>query len=121
MAGGAYLSIIQGDSYVFSTNVAVDGVASNLFGSDLWFYAHTTIDSQNGEEVIIEANTDSGQVTVSGNANNIITVSLNSVTTANYPEANIAYWYLRANTASGNVYTLDRGRLCVKTGFPTVP
>lgn len=118
MSCGSYLYVIQGDSYVFSTNVTVDNVATNLFGSDLWFYAHTGQDNPNGPQILIEANTDSGQVIISGNNNSVVTVSLNSAYTQNVPQANTAAWFLRVNTASGNVYTLDRGRLAVVPGLP---
>lgn len=112
---GAYLQILQGDSYSFSTNIAVDGVAQNVYGATLWFLAKADPLNDADSDAIISANTNSGQITISGSSSNVVTVTLNSATTANYTQSNVLFWSLKAELASGLVYTLDRGRACVMT------
>jgi hypothetical protein len=110
---GDYLYILQGDSYTFSTNVAVSGVGTDLSGATIWFLAK---DDPAGadSDAIINASTTSGQIGVSGANNNVVTVTLNSATTYNYAESNSLYWSLKARTSGGFVYTLDRGRAAVR-------
>jgi len=114
---GDYLHIIQGDDYVFSTNVAVDNVSQNISGATVSFYAIAERILQ-GDDPIINVDTTSGQVTVN---NSSITVTLNSAFTNNVAQANVAHWYLRSQLANGSVYTLDKGRLCVVPGFAPLP
>lgn len=116
---GSYLHIIQGDSYQFSTNVAVDNVAQNIYGAEVSFYvlADPYFD---GTTPIINVTTTSGEVTITNN-NTGISVSLNSSYTNNVLGANVAYWFLRAELANGAVYTLDKGRACVVPGFAPLP
>lgn len=118
--GGAYLHIYTGDSYAFSTNIAVDGVAQNLAGANLSFFALANLDTD-GSEVLFTANTNTGQLTVTGNNSNVVTANFNSAFTANIPEANVAHWFLRTTTAAGMTYTLDRGRIAVVAGLPELP
>jgi hypothetical protein len=117
---GDYLYILQGDSYSFSSNVALDGVAQNIYGANVSFYAVANPYLE-GQEVLFEANTNTGQIAISGASNNQITVSLNSSFTANIPQANVGLWFLRTTTSGGDVYTLDRGRIAVLPGEPSLP
>jgi len=117
---GDYLHILQGDSYSFSTQVTLDGVEQNVYGADISMYAVANPDLT-GELILFTANTNTGQVVISGANNANVTVSLNSAFTANIPQANVAQWFLRSNTSSGEVYTLDRGRIAVMPGFPAIP
>jgi hypothetical protein len=117
MACGSYLSIIQGDDYEFSTNVTVDNVAQNVTGASISLYAITSLDWED-PEILFNANTNTAQVSIN---NATITVSMNSAFTNNIPLASVGHWFLRANTAAGKVYTLDRGRLCVVAGHPAIP
>ncbi len=110
---GSYLSILQGDSYQFSTTVAIDGVAQNIAGASLWFLAKQNPEWDADADAIINASTGSGQITIGGNNNSVATVTLNSNVTANYVQANILFWALKMQTVAGAVYTLDRGRACV--------
>lgn len=119
MAGGEYLQIIQGDSYVFNTSVTVNGVEQNIFGSDISFFAMGYDWGQ--EQILFTANTNTGQIAISGANNANIAVSFNSAFTQNIPQANVGAWFLRVATASDNVYTLDRGRICVMPGLPILP
>ena len=109
---GDYLTIEQGDDYTFSTNVAVSGVASNLQGSTLWFLAkYSPADAD--ADAIINASTDSGQIAISGNNSNVVTVTLNANVTNNFAQANVAFWALKCQTAANLKYTLDRGRCAI--------
>jgi hypothetical protein len=117
---GSYLQIISGDSYSFSTNVAVDNVAQNVYGAEISFYALANPDLE-GVEPIININSTAGYIAVSGNNNNTITVTMNSAFTNNITQANVATWFLRAELSNGSVYTLDKGRLCVMPGFAPLP
>lgn len=117
---GAYLQIISGDTYTFSTNIAVDGVAQNVQGSELSFYALANPELE-GVEPIININSTAGYIAVSGNNNSTVTVTMNSAFTNNITQANVATWFLRAELSNGAVYTLDRGRLCVMPGFGPLP
>lgn len=119
MSCGSYLHIVQGDSYTFNTQITVDGVEQNISGADISLYAIANPDFE-GPTILINVNTDSGQIAVSGNNNSNVTITLNSAYTANIPQANIGHWFLRANV-SGNVYTLDKGRMCVVPGLPVIP
>lgn len=110
---GAYLSILQGDTYSFSTNIAVDGVGTNLSGSYLWFLAKENPEYDEDADAVINASTNGGQISVSGASNNVVTINLNSATTANYDVSNLLYWALKCQTSAGAVYTLDRGRAAV--------
>lgn len=110
---GDYLYLIQGDSYTFTCNVAVDGVAQNIYGASLWFLAKVDPDNDNDSDAIINCSTASGQIAISGNNNSTVTISINSATTNNYTEASRLYWALRAETSTGNVYTLDQGLAAV--------
>jgi len=114
---GDYLFILQGDTYQFSTNVAVDGAAQNIAGGTLWFMAKEAIDDADAD-AILNATTTSGQIQISGASSNVVTVSLNSTYTAALPVANGAYWALKARTAGGSVYSLDRGRLAIQRALP---
>lgn len=120
MSCGSYLHIVTGDSYTFSTTITVDNVEQNIAGADISLYAIANPEFE-GPTVLINVNTDSGQIAVSGNNNSNVTITLNSAYTANIPQANIGYWFLRANTTTGNVYTLDKGRMCVVPGLPAIP
>ena len=114
---GDYLFILQGDTYQFSTNVAVDGVAQNIAGATLWFMAKQEIDDADAD-AILNATTTSGQIQISGASSNVVTVSLNTAVTANLAESNGAYWALKARTAAGAVYSLDRGRMAIQRSLP---
>jgi uncharacterized lipoprotein YajG len=116
---GSYLSITQGDSYSFSTTVTLDSVEQNIVGATVSLWAVANPDFE-GPTVLINVNTSSG-VSISGNNNANITVTLNSDYTANIPQANVGFWFLRAETSGGQVYTLDRGRLAVVPGFAPLP
>ena len=109
---GNYLSIIQGDTYTFSTNIAVNNVVQNIAGASLWFLAKVNRDDVDSN-AIINASTGSGQIVISGNNSNVVTMTLNANTTANYTQSNVLYWALKAQTSVGANYTLDRGRCCV--------
>ena len=116
---GDYLYIIQGDSYTFSTNVAVDNVAQNIYGATVSFYVLAN-PQWDGDEPIINVSTTTGEVTII-NSNSGIQVSLNSSYTNNVLAANVAYWFLRSQLANGAVYTLDHGRCAVVPGFAPLP
>jgi hypothetical protein len=117
---GEYLNIIQGDSYSFTTQVTLDGVEQNIAGADISLYAVANPDFE-GPTVLINVNTNTGQIVISGNNNANIAVTLNSAYTANIPQANIGYWFLRAETSTGLVYTLDKGRCAIVPGVPELP
>jgi len=117
---GAYLQITTGDSYSFTTTVTLDGVAQNIAGADISLWAVANPDFE-APTVLINVNTSGGQIAIGGNNNANITVTLNSAFTNNIPQANIGYWFLRAETAAGAVYTLDKGRIAVMPGLPTIP
>ena len=121
MSCGSYLQILQGDSYSFSSNVTVDNVAQNIAGATISFYAMAALDNTTGPQEIININSAGGQISIGGNNNSQITVSMNSDFTANITLANVGSWFLRAETTGLNVYTLDRGRLCVMPGFAPLP
>lgn len=110
---GAYLEILQGDDYTFSTNVALDGVAQNIAGASLWFLAKGDPDNDGDDVAVINASTGSGQLAISGANNNVITMTLNGNFTANLAQANVLHWALKCQTALGFNYTLDRGRAAV--------
>lgn len=116
---GQYLSIITGDSYTLTSTVSLDSVEQNIAGATVSLYAAANPDFE-GPTVLINVNTNSG-ITITGNNSANILVTLNSDYTANIPQANIGYWWLRAETSGGEVYTLDRGRLCVVPGIPVIP
>lgn len=107
---GAYLSILQGDDYAFSTNVAIDGVQQNIAGASLYFVAQADQWDTESPSVIINATSANGQITI---ANNVATVTLNANVTANYAQANVFHWGLKIVTAANLKYTLDRGRGCL--------
>ncbi len=117
---GEYIHIVMGDSYTFTSTIALDGVEQNIAGADISLYAVANPDFE-GPTVLINVNTASGQIAISGNNNANITVTLNSAYTNNIPQANIGYWWLRANTSAGEVYTLDKGRCAIVPGLPTIP
>ena len=114
---GDYLSILQGDSYTFSTNVTVDGVAQNIAGATLWFMAKNNVDDADAD-AIINATTTGGQIQITGANSSVVTVTLNTAYTANLAEANGAYWALKCRTAGCAVYSLDRGRLAISGALP---
>lgn len=113
---GAYLQILQGDDYTFSTNVAVSGVTQNIAGASLYFLAQAEQFNDDTPATIINATSANGQITI---ANNVATVTLNANVTANYPEANVFHWALKIVTAANLKYTIDRGRGCLL--LPQVP
>lgn len=108
---GDYLSILQGDSYSFTTQVTVDSVVQNIAGASLWFLAKADPLNDADADAIINASTNSGAITIANS--NTITVTLNSNVTANYTQSNVLFWALKMQTAAGLVYTLDRGRAAV--------
>ncbi len=110
---GDYLSFLQGDTYSYSTTVALNGVAQNVFGASLWFLAKMDPRNDTDAEAIITATSANGEITVGGNNNSVVTMSLNSDFTANLAQANVLFWALKMQTVAGAVYTLDRGRCCV--------
>lgn len=114
--GGAYLNIIKGDTYVFQSNMAVDGSASNLDGCDLWFLAKAD-PADDDADALINVSSDGGGISVSNgansNTNSVVSVTLNAAYTSNLAAANVLFWTLRADTAANTTYTLDRGRACV--------
>lgn len=113
--GGAYLQILQGDTYSFSTVVSLDGVSQNITGATLWFLAKGDPDNDLDSEAVINCSTASGQISVNVNT---ITISMNSDTTANYAQANVLHWALKMQLGV-TVTTLDRGRACVVTPIIT--
>lgn len=115
---GDYLQLIQGDTYSLSTNVAVDGVGSNLSGATVWFIAMYDPADTDASQTLFNVSTATGQISISGANNNVVTVNMNSSYTANIAEANVAHWALRTVTSGGAVYTLDRGRIAVVPGMP---
>lgn len=120
MSCGTYIQIIQGDSYAFTSDVLLNNVEQNVAGADVSFFALANVDL-GGPTEIINVNTASGQIAISGNNNSRITVTLNSDFTANIAQANVGSWFLRTETSGGEVYTLDRGRICVVPGFGPIP
>lgn len=110
---GCYLQVIQGDTYQFQTNVALDGSPVDLGTATLWFLAKSSLEFDESDDVIINASTSNGMVTVSGNSNSTVTVTLEANFTANLEGAPLAFWALKCQTLAGNVYTLDRGRIAV--------
>ena len=110
---GAYLEILQGDDYTFSTNVSVDGVAQNVAGATIWFLAKEFPDTDANSEAVINASTTSGQIAISGSNSNVITMTLNANVTANLSQANLLFWALKCQTSANLRYTLDRGRCAV--------
>lgn len=118
---GAYLQITQGDSYTFSTTVLLDGVEQNIYGADVTMYAISSDTTLVPNVVLINVNTSTSAVVISGNNNANITVTLNSAYTSNIANANNAHWWLRAQLTNGSVYTLDHGRCCVLPSVPTIP
>lgn len=115
-----YLNIVIGDSYSFTTTVTLDGVAQNIAGADISLYAVANPDFE-GPTVLINVNTVGGQIVIAGTNSANITVTMNSNYTANIPQANIGYWFLRTKTAGGLVYTLDKGRCAIVPGLPDLP
>ncbi len=116
---GAYLEILQGDDYSYSTNVTIDNVPQNLFGASVWFQGWGDPSGNvNDRQLLINASTNSGEIAISGNNYNTVTVTLNGNATANYYEANVLNWAIRCQLTTGKVYTLDRGLACIKR--PTV-
>lgn len=114
--GGAYLNIIKGDTYVYRTNIAVDGTASNLDGCDLWFLAKINPDDSDSD-AIINASTDDNRISVTNaansNTNSIVSITLNAAYTSNLTASNSLFWGLRTRTPTSKVFTLDRGRACI--------
>lgn len=110
---GDYLNIIQGDTYVFQSAVAIDGVSQNVVGSTIWFMAKTPGQDLPDNQANISVSTTTGQIAISGANGNVIVVTLNSAYTANLPESNVLSWALKMRSDSGNVYTLDRGQAAV--------
>lgn len=110
---GDYLNIIQGDTYVFSTNVSIDGVAQNVAGATIWFMAKTPGQDLPDNQADISVSTSTGQIAISGANSNVITVTLNTAYTANLAESNVLSWALKMRSTVGNVYTLDRGQAAV--------
>jgi hypothetical protein len=110
---GAYISIIQGDTYVFSTNINVDAVSQNIAEASLWFLAKVDPESDDDAQARINASTASGQIVISGNNSDIVTMTLNSNVTANYQLSPSLHWALKVITAGGNAYTVDRGRAAI--------
>ena len=110
---GAYLEILQGDSYSFSTNVLLNGASQNVQGAYLWFVAKSAPEWQTDTQANIYCSTNTGQIAISGANNDIVTLTMNSATTANYLQGNSLWWALRAQLSNGSVYTLDRGRAAV--------
>jgi hypothetical protein len=110
---GDYLNIIQGDTYVFSTNVSIDGVAQNVAGATIWFMAKTPGQDLPDNQANISVSTSTGQIAISGANSNVITVTLNTAYTANLAESNVLSWALKMCSTVGNVYTLDRGQAAV--------
>lgn len=107
---GAYLEILQGDDYSYSTNVAVDGVIQNIAGAAVQFLAKESPEWEADGQAVVNASTAGGEITIS---NNVITMTLNAATTANIPQANLCFWAMKLTTALGFNYTVDRGRLTV--------
>ena len=106
----------MGDSYSFTTNVAVDNVSQNVYGAAIYFIGKGTTDDADSE-VVVNCSTNNGQISISGSNNNVITVTMNANVTANYPETNVFHWALRCVTSGGQSYTLDRGRGCISNSI----
>lgn len=120
MANGDYIYMVQGDTFTYATNVALNGVAQNVFGAELSFYALANPEME-GATAIINVNSTAGYINVSGAGNNTVTVTLNSAFTNNVTEANVGHWFLRGELSSGAVHTFERGRIAVRPGFAPLP
>ncbi len=116
---GQYLQIIKGDDYLFTTQVNVAGVTQNLAGANVYFEGKGD-NYWTCPETLFTVSTFTGEVAISGNNSENIVVSLNANFTANLNVADVGSWRLRLVNANGNVYTVDRGRLCVVHGYPSV-
>lgn len=122
MSSGAYLEIRKGDDYSYSTNVTVDSSPVDLYGSYLWFQGWGDPSGNvNDYQILINVSTNTGEISVSGNNNNAVTVTLNGSATANYQSANVLTWVLRCQTSAGKVYTLDHGLACIKDSLVAQP
>jgi hypothetical protein len=110
---GAYLVIGIGQTYEFTTNVAVDGVGVDLSAADLRFLAKKRPECDSDADAVVNASTEGGTIAVSGTNNNVVTISLSAATTANYDECPLAFWQLKAMTSTNAVYSLDAGRMAI--------
>lgn len=120
MANGDYLYMVQGDTFTYQTNVALNGVAQNVYGAELSFYALANPEID-GVTAIINVNSSGNYIAVSGANNTTVTVTMNSAITNNVSQANVAHWFLRGELTGGNVYTFERGRLAVVPGLGPLP
>lgn len=114
--GGAYLEIDPQETYVFTTNVAVNNVAQELYGSTVWFQAWSKEDSANNSPIInLSGNSLNVLITnaVGSSVNSIVNVTLTSALTYGLAQVNVGAWQLTAKTSTGSAYRLDGGRMCV--------
>ncbi len=116
---GQYLQIIKGDDYLFQTQVTVGGVVQNLAGCNVFFEGKGD-DWWTCPETLFTISTLTGEIAVTGNNSENIAVTMNASFTNNLAHADVGSWRLRLQNANGNVYTADRGRLCVVHGWPKV-
>ncbi len=107
---GAYLKILIGDSYTYTTNVSVASVAQNVEGSwvALTFKNDPAVDLD--AAAILQLTTTASQITIS---NATITATANSSTTGALEPCALCFWDLRCNTSAGQVVTLDSGRATI--------
>lgn len=125
---GAYLEIWPQDSYSFTTNVTVSNVAQDLTGSTIWFTSYQTgFENANVNPLFNINSADTGNTVanivisngVGISTNSLVTITLASSYTNGLSAVNSASWTIVAKTSAGKVYTLDRGRLAVRSN-PTV-
>lgn len=110
---GSYLTVFIGETYVFTSNVTLDGAAANLLGSTIRFVAKVHPEDNTDTQAIINA-----EGVVSGANNNVVTVTLTASDTAAYEPHPLLYWSLACRTSENAVYALDRGRMAIE--YPVV-
>ncbi len=117
---GQYLQIIKGDDYLFTTQVNVAGVTQNLAGANVFFEAKGDNYWTSPETLFTLSSATGGGINISGTNSENITAPMNANFTANLGLADVGSWRLRLMNANGNVYTADRGRICIVEGYPSV-
>lgn len=116
---GQYLQIIKGDDYLWQTQVELGGVVQNLAGCNVFFEAKGD-DWWTTEQTLFTISTVTGEIAISGNNSENISVMLNAAFTGNLSEVDVGNWRLRLVNSNGKPYTADRGRLCIVKGYPSV-
>lgn len=118
---GSYLHVFAGETYSFTSSVTLDNAAASLAGATVVFLAKRDPWHEDDAAAIINASTAAGTISISGDNSNVVTISVAANVTLGMDEHPLLYWALSARTSENNVYTLDRGRMCIERPVVLAP